>query len=173
MAVSFSPLAEKAGSLLNQAAVLISILLGGFIIGTIAKRVTHFLLKEINLSWATQKVGFNRPPEEWLSAIVSYIIYILTIIVFLNRLGITVYVLLGVSGLVLLLLALSFLFGTRDLLVNSYHGLFIDKSQFRINKEFSFDNISGHIQRHTVDGLFLSTPDRDLMFIPYSLLRKR
>ncbi len=173
MALSFSPLAEKAGSILNQAAVLISILLGGFILGTIAKRVAHFLLKEINLSWATQKVGFNRPPEEWLSAIISYIIYIITIIVFLNRLGITAYVLLGVSSLVLLLLALSFLFGTRDFLVNSYHGLFIDKGQFRLNKEFSFDNISGQVQRHTLDGLFLSTRDRDLIFIPYSLLRKR
>ncbi len=173
MAVSFSPLAEKAGSFLNQAAVLISILLGGFILGTIAKRVTHFLLKEINLAWATQKVGFNRPPEEWLSAVVSYIVYIITVIVFFNRLGITAYVLLGVSGLVLLLLALSFFFGTRDLLVNSYHGLFIDKSRFRLNKEFSFDNISGQVQRYTLDGLFLSTADRDFIFIPYSLLRKR
>lgn len=172
MAVSFSPLAEKAGSLLNQAAVLISILLGGFILGTIAKRVTHFLLKEVNLAWATKKVGFNRPPEEWLSAIVSYIIYIITIIVFLNRLGITWYVLLGIGGLALILLSLSVLFGTKDFLVNSYHGLFIDKNQFRLNKEFSFDNISGQVQRHTLDGLFLSTVDRDLIFIPYSLLRK-
>ena len=69
------------------------ILLIGFIIGTFTKKISKKALEEINFNKILRTINYHNDGEEILSSILSYIIYLISIIFFLTELGITSIVL--------------------------------------------------------------------------------
>ena len=64
------------------------ILLVGFGLGILAQKLLLKILKEVELNQIISKVGVKYNLEKWISAIVSYVIYLVFMVIFLTRLGI-------------------------------------------------------------------------------------
>src|SRR3989338_9838017 len=92
------------------------ILLVGFVLGMLAQKLLSKILKEIELNHIMSKVGITYNLEKWISAIVSYVIYLVGIVLFLDLLGIAPYVLYLILGAVLMLFILTFIVGLKDVI---------------------------------------------------------
>src|SRR3989338_8431760 len=94
------------------------ILLVGFVIGTLVKRLLLRSLKEIGLNKMTNKIGLTRNFEKMISHSAAYLIYLFTIISFLENLGLKSVVLYLLAGGILALLILTVLVGLKDIIPN-------------------------------------------------------
>ena len=65
------------------------IVLVGFGIGLFAKKISMKVLKQIELNRILSKVGIRNDVEIIISSILSYLIYLITIVFALQELGIT------------------------------------------------------------------------------------
>ena len=80
--------ATTAQSYLSLIIEGIVILLIGFGIGILAKKFILRILKELNLNKIMSTVGIRYNLEEIVSSIISYVIYLFTVVIFLDKLGI-------------------------------------------------------------------------------------
>jgi len=78
----------------------IVILLVGFGLGILTQKILSKVLRKIELNHIMSKVGITYNLERWISIIVSYVIYLVGIVLFLDLLGIAPYVLYLILGAV-------------------------------------------------------------------------
>jgi len=95
---------EAAQSYVYTIAISIVILIVGFALGVIAKKILHKVLKEIELNKLMLRIGIMQNVEVGISTIISYLIYLVTIVLFLDYLGIKSIVIYIVVGALLMLL---------------------------------------------------------------------
>ena len=105
------------------------ILLVGFVLGMLAQKLLSKILKEIELNHIMSKVGITYNLEKWISAIVSYVIYLVFIVFFLDHLGIGSIVLYLILGAILMLLILTFIVGLKDVIPNLVAWLVLQKDE--------------------------------------------
>ncbi len=164
---------ETAQSYFYTIVIGIVILLVGFGIGVLAKKLLKKVLKEIELNKIMNKVGISSNIEWAISSIISYLIYLITIVFFLNQLGIASVVLYIVVGAILMLLILTFLVGLKDVIPNFIAWLIIQKrGKLKEGHRVDIKEISGRVEKIGYLETEIKTDNDDILYVPNNLFIK-
>jgi small conductance mechanosensitive channel len=151
----------------------IGILLIGFAIGILAKKIVYRVLKEIELNKIMSKVNVTYNLEQWISSILSYLIYLVTIVFFLNQLGITSIVLYLIVGGVLMLVILTLLVGLKDVIPNFVAWVLLQrKGRVIEGHRINVREIAGRVEKFGFLETEIRTENGDLLYVPNSLFLK-
>ena len=151
----------------------IVILLVGFGIGVLAKKLIKKILKEIELNKIMSRVGITSNIESAISSIVSYLIYLITIVFFLRELGIASVVLYLVVGAVLMLIILTFLVGLKDVIPNFIAWIIIQKrGKIKEGHRIEVREISGRVEKLGYLETEIKTDNDDILYVPNNLFIK-
>jgi len=152
----------------------VTILLLGFLLGLIVKKILRKLLGEIELDKISEKLGKNYSLERRLSGVGAYLIYFITLILFLNQLGIEWIVLYIILGVLLLFMGATFLLGIKDFIPNLIAGIIIfRRGKFKKGKSIKVNGmIQGKIKKIGFLDLEVETKKKDVIYVPNSLLLK-
>ena len=154
-------------------AIGVVILLAGFALGLLIKRFLKRILQEIKLNHAMSSIGIMYNLENGLSAIISYIVYLFTIIFFLDYLGIRTVVLYLFAGAILMLVILSVLVGLKDITPNLIGWLYLQrKKHIREGRHVEVREISGIVERVGYLETEIRTDRGDILYVPNSLFLK-
>lgn len=160
------------GFLFNIGIALI-ILLIGFVIGKLAGRVVTKFLHEFDLNNILKTAGIKRPLEGLIGSLVSYLIYFAAIIMALNKLNVTSWVLYIILITVIVVIVISFLLSVKDFLPNFFAGLFIYRHGIiKEGDNIKVNETSGKVTHISMVETQLETKEGDIVFIPNSLLTK-
>jgi len=151
----------------------IVILLIGFGLGILVKKLLKKVLKEIELNRIMNKVGVTYNLEGGISSIVSYLIYLITIVFFLNQLGITSIVLYLIIGAILMLIILTFLVGLKDVIPNFISWLYLQKKdKIKEGRKVEVKEIYGIVEKIGFLETEIKTENGDILYVPNSLFMK-
>ena len=164
---------ETAQSYFYTLIIGVIILLVGFGVGILVKKLLKKILKEIELNKLMNKVGLTINLESSISTIISYLIYLVTIVFFLNQLGITSIVLYLVVGAILMLIILTFLVGLKDVIPNFVAWLIIQKrGKLKEGHRIDIKEISGRIEKIGYLETEIKTDSDDILYVPNNLFIK-
>ena len=151
----------------------IVILLVGFGFGLLAKKLIKKVLKDIELNKIMAKVGFTYDVEKGISLIVPYLIYLITVVFFLNQLGITSVVLYLVVGAILMLVILTFLVGLKDVMPNFVAWVLMQRgSKIKEGSKVEVREIAGKVEKVGYLETEIRTDSDDILYVPNSLFMK-
>jgi len=164
---------NTAGSLLNQAAVGIVILIAGLALGVLVKKVSFRIFQEIKLNKMSSDLGFSYNIEYWISSLLSYTVYLFTIILFLDQLGIrSIVIYLTIAGMIVLLL-LTFIVGLKDIIPNLRGWMYLRSTKLvKEKKQVELPQVSGIIQHIGCLETQIKTKGGDVLHVPNSLFLK-
>ncbi len=149
------------------------ILMVGFALGILAQKLLSKLLKEVELNHIASKVGITNNLEKWVGVLVSYVIYLVSIVLFLIRLGITSIVLYLILGAVLMLLILTFIVGLKDIIPNLVAWLILHKDErITVGRRVEVKEISGRVERIGYLETEITTEYGDTLYVPNTLFLK-
>lgn len=164
---------KTAQSYILDIAIGIVILLAGFGLGILAKKLLLKVLEEVSLNKIMAKVGITTNLEKGVSNIISYVIYLVFIVIFLNHLGITSIVIYLVLGAVLMLIILTFLVGLKDVIPNFIGWLYIQKKgSIKEERRVEVKEISGVVEKVGYLETEIRTDNGDTLYVPNSLFMK-
>ncbi|MBU0460126.1 MAG: mechanosensitive ion channel family protein [Nanoarchaeota archaeon] len=164
---------ETAQSYFYTIAYGIIILLIGFALGILAKKLLKRGLKEIELNKIMNKVGVSYNLEGVISSIVMYLIYLATIIIFLDYFNIGSIVLYIILGALLMLLILTFLVGLKDVIPNFVAWLLLQrKGQIKVGRKVDIKEISGEVEKIGFLETEIKTESGDILYVPNNLFLK-
>lgn len=164
---------QTAQSYIYTISVSIVILLVGFAIGMLTKKFLTRVLSQVELNKIVRKLGITANIERGLAITTSAIIYLVTIVFFLNQLNITSIVLYLIVGGVLTLLILTFLVGVKDLIPNLVAYLFLQrKDSIKEGHHVQIREIEGIVERIGYQETEIRTPRGDILYVPNSLFIK-
>lgn len=151
----------------------LGILLIGFALGILAKKLVYKILKEIELNKIMSKVGVTYNLEKWVSAIISYLIYMITIVFALNQLGITSVVLYIITGGLIMLAILTVLVGLKDVIPNFVAWILLQrKGRVIEGHHVNVKEISGRVEKLGFLETEIRTENGDVLYVPNSLFLK-
>ncbi|HLD79116.1 MAG TPA: mechanosensitive ion channel domain-containing protein [Candidatus Nanoarchaeia archaeon] len=149
------------------------ILLVGFGLGILAQKLLSKILKEIELNHIMGKVGITYNLERWISAIVSYVVYLVFIVFFLDHLGIRSIVLYLILGAVLMLLILTFIVGLKDVIPNLVAWLVLQKDEkITVGRTVEVREIAGRVEKIGYLETEIKTEHGDTLYVPNTLFLK-
>jgi len=169
----FTTVIAAAQSYFQKIVVGIVILLFGFGLGILAQKLFYKILKEVGLNKIMSKVGITHDLEKNVSSVVSYVIYLVFIVIFLNHLGITSIVLYLIVGAVLMLLILTLLVGLKDVIPNFVAWLLLQrKNAIKEGKNIDIREIAGRVERIGYLETEIRTDNGDILYVPNALFMK-
>ena len=149
------------------------ILLVGFILGILAKKFIYRILKEIELNTILKVIVIHSDLEKWISSIISYLIYFITIIFFLEQLQIASVVLYLIAGGILTLLILTFIVGIKDIIPNFVAWMVLQRKQhLKVGMKIEIKEIAGEIEKIGCLETEIRTKHDDILYVPNSLFMK-
>lgn len=112
--------------------------------------------------------------ENLIRSSITLIIYLITIIMALNQLGITTLLLNIISISIILLLTFSIILALKDFVPNMIAGIKINKKEIvKKGDKISFDRIYAVVHEVTLTETKLESKSGDIIFIPNALLLKK
>lgn len=150
--------------------VSVFILLIGFILGKITGKLVESLLKGFDIDKLLKRVDSNLAFDKALSQICTYVIFVITILILLQYLGIRNLVLIVLLVIFSAILIFSVSFAVIMFLPNFLFGLFI-KRKLKKGDFIIVDSINGRIVKMRFSDIFLESKD-DILALPYSYIRK-
>jgi small-conductance mechanosensitive channel len=164
---------EVASSYFTHIAVGVVILLAGFGIGILVKKLVHKLLKEFELNKIMRRVGIDYNLETGVSSILMYLIYLMTIIIFLDHFNIGSIVFYLILGGILMLIILTFLVGLKDVIPNFIGWIYIQrKDKIKEGHKIEVKEIAGIIEKIGYLETEIKTDNHDILYVPNSLFLK-
>lgn len=160
--------------LLSRLVLAVFILLLGFILGRVFGLLVRRLLSDIQADKHLRSIGVKTSLERLLGGSVSIIIYIVTIILSLNTLGLTsTIVTIIILGLVFVVVV-SFLLAVKDFFPNLFSGikLRLDDS-FHVGDEIQIREVQGRITALGLLETRIMTKHKEEIIIPNALFTKR
>ncbi len=160
---------------LSRLAIAILILLIGFILGKLAGRFVQRLLDELSLDTAMKKtVGIKISMAKVLSGFSAFVVYFITVVLFLNSLGLTTVVLNVVSIAVIVLIVISIALAIRDFVPNVAAGLTIhSKQKIKVGDKIEMEGVGGKVVEVSLLDTQIRTASGDIVFIPNAILIKK
>ncbi|MEK6951260.1 MAG: mechanosensitive ion channel domain-containing protein [Nanoarchaeota archaeon] len=150
----------------------IAILLFGFSAGILVRKLVQKLLQEVAFNTYLAKVGVHYNLERMSGAVLAYAIYILTIILFLKALNIHRLAFYTIVGVVLLLIALSFVVWLKDVLPNLAGWHLLLKRQAQAGNRISLPSVTGKIVEIGYFETKIKTAQGDILHVPNVLFRE-
>ena len=171
MAEGFIALAQSS---FYTIAAGIVILLIGFGFGVLAKKLVFRILKEIELNKIMSRVGIRYDLEKISSTIISYIIYLVTIIFALKQIGIIpIYLVYLIVGAIFMLILLTSLVGLKDVIPNFVAWILLQRTgRVREGKRVEVREISGTVEKVGFLETEIKTDSGDILYVPNSLFLK-
>ena len=163
---------------LNQTVIKIFfallIFLVGFIIGKLLGRVLYKFMNELELNkFFRDSLHIKANAEHIFSEMVSYCVYIISLIAALEELGIANTVLYLITGAVIILLLVSFFLAIRDILPNFISGVYLySREELRPGVNIELENIKGEFLHIDLFHLKIKTKAGDVLYIPNSAAAK-
>ncbi len=171
--VQTSAILGLAQSYIYTIILSVIILLVGFILGILAKKFVYRLLAEIELNAILKVIGIRTDLEKVISSLISYLIYFITIIFFLEQLQIASIVLYLIAGGILTLLILTFIVGIKDLIPNFVAWMILQRKQhLKIGMQVEIKEIAGEIEKIGCLETEIRTKHDDILYVPNSLFLK-
>ncbi|MBU0461925.1 MAG: mechanosensitive ion channel family protein [Nanoarchaeota archaeon] len=170
----YASLQERFSGFFSKFLVAVIILLVGFIIGKILGRLMYKFLHGLEVNenlkkMAGVKVGF----EEIIEAFTTYFIYFITIVTVLQQLGLATTVLNMIAGGVIVIIILSTLLGVKDFIPNAVAGFVLQRKDFlKVGEVIKVKGMQGKIIHISLVETKIETKDKDIIFIPNSVLTK-
>ncbi|MBI5065949.1 mechanosensitive ion channel [Candidatus Woesearchaeota archaeon] len=172
--ILFSWLTARLGDYLSKIVVAVLVLLIGFMIGKFLRRVSQKFLHETDLDKTMGKLNFKGSVEEFLSRTLEYLIYFITAIIAIDRLGLTAIILYILSGAILLFIILAFFLGIKDLFPNLIAGLvLLRKDKLKKGDKIQVGDVEGKVEGIDLVETRVRTKKGDLIYVPNSLLYKQ
>ncbi len=155
-------------------AVGIAILLVGFILGLLMQKFLRRILHEIGLNRIMSNVNVTYDLEKLVSLVASYLIYLFTIVIFLDQFNIKyTTVLYLILGAILVLIILSVVVGLRDVFPNFVAWMYLQKKGgFKEGHHIEIREISGIVEKIGYLETEIKTEQGDLLYVPNSLFLK-
>lgn len=161
-----------SGIFLNIVVAIIIVLIG-FISGKLLGRLVMKALHEAEIDNVLKKIGLKISLEKKISILTEYFIYVLSIIMALNQLGVTTTVLQIVLGGVILLLVLFVFISLKDFLPNAVAGFFIQRKKlFNKGDEINVHGVSGKVESIGLVETEVVMKNKDKIYIPNSNMVK-
>lgn len=158
---------------LNDLVIFLLILFIGFLVGKILGRLVRKLLAEIKLdAFLRRSISWKVSMERSLGSITAGIIYLVTIILAFNAVGLTTIVLELLLAVVMLAIALGFLLALRDIVPNAASGLTL-KRKLREGMEIEMEGASGVVKEVTLLETIIETKSKEEIIIPNALFAKQ
>lgn len=159
---------------LNRLVIAILILLIGFILGKLLGRFVRRVLDELGMDAALKKtVGIKVSVSKVVSAFSAFVVYFVTIVLFLNSLGLTTVVLNAISIGVILLIMISIALAIRDFVPNLAAGLTMHtKQKIKVGDHIEMEGIKGKVVEVSLLDTQIRTASKDIVFIPNAILIK-
>jgi len=162
------------GSFMSRIVIAVVIILIGFIIGRILGKLVQGVLHEIELNKILEKAELKLSLEEILGHFTSYFVYFISVIMALNQIGITTIVLNILAGGIILIIIISLILAFKDFIPNMISGMFIRQKRFIVDGDrIKFNDIQGKIIHINLIETQVQTKDKDIIYIPNSLLTKK
>lgn len=164
---------QKGMSFVDLIAIGIIILLVGLAIGLLLNKIAKRVLNELDFNKVMIKVGITADMEGIIGSLVAFIIYVITVILFLNWFGVTSIVfyliILGISILIILAIIMKI----KDILPNWYAGMNLRREKgFIEGKNIEINMVIGKIERVGKFETILRTGEDDLLYIPNAFFVK-
>lgn len=160
--------------IMTDIVIALVVLLIGIIIGRILGRLVQGILEEIEVNAMLEKAGFKISFGEIIGSLVSYFIYFITVIMALNQLGIAKNVLNIIAGCIILIIIISLILTFKDYISNIIAGIFIHQKRFiKPGDKIKFKDIEGRIININLIESQVETKEKDMVYIPNSLLTKK
>lgn len=149
------------------------ILLIGFALGIIAKKLLYRVLKEIELNKLMSKVGILHDIEQGISLLVSFLIYVITIVLFLEQLDIASVVFYLVAGAIFALVILTFLVGLKDVIPNFVAWIILQRrGVLEEGKRIEVREIDGVVEKLGFLETEIRTHSGDVLYVPNAIFLK-
>lgn len=163
----------RLNDILVKIASAIFILFLGFIIGRFLGKLSHKILKELEIDeMIANAIRVKIPLADLVSFIVHFFIYSVAIVLSLNQFGIGIKFLYFIVVIILLSLLIFIITTIKDLIPNLYAATKI-KNKFAQGQKLKVGNIEGTIIEITNTDVRIVTKHDDFMSIPNSYLIKK
>jgi small conductance mechanosensitive channel len=169
-----SGVSESVNPFVSKLVIAVLILLIGLIIGKLVGTLIRRALNEVMLDKHLRSAGFKFSLEKALGNLVSYIIYIVAVIMSLDRLGLTTAILTIIVAIILFVIAVSFLLAVKDFFPNLVAGMRIRlRKLFKEGDEIQIREVKGRIISLGLLETRIHTSSDEEVIIPNSVFNKR
>lgn len=155
--------------ILTKIIIFIIIILLGLIISKVVSNLFRKLIKEFEVTKVLKKADIKFNPNNFIPSLSKYLIYLVTIIIALNAVGITKIVIRIIVSFSLSVLIIYILISIRDLIPNWCYGFKV-KRKYKIGDKIKYKNIEGKIIYMNSVELQIQAK-KEIVYIPYKLLR--
>lgn len=160
--------------IVNTVASAVIVLLIGFIIGKVLGKLTQRGLHEVEVNRILKKAGVPFGLEELVGHIVQYFIYFIAIVVALDQLGVTAFVLYAVAAIVVVVLAIAFLLSIKDFIPNFFAGVRLNyRKFFTVGDSITVGSVSGRVKEFGLLETKLVSKNGDIIHLPNAVLIKQ
>jgi len=160
---------------LSNIVIAVLILLLGMIIGKLVGSLVRRALNEVQLDKSLRsasKLKFSL--EKGIGSLVSFVIYVIAVILSLNKLGLTAAILTILTSIIVLIIVVSFLLTVRDFFPNLIGGIRIkSKNMFSEGDEIQIREVKGKVAASGFLETKIVTPYKEEVIIPNSVFNKR
>jgi small conductance mechanosensitive channel len=158
----------------NKVLLAVVILLIGFVAGKIAGLIVKRLLSGISVDKHIRNAGVKLSVERFLGGVVSFVIYVITLLISLNTLGLTSTIITIITLGILFILGVSLLLAIKDFFPNMISGIRIRTSGlFHEGDAVKIKEVKGIIKHVGLLETRLMTDHHEEIIIPNALFIKR
>jgi small-conductance mechanosensitive channel len=159
---------------LNKMILAAIILLVGFIAGRLLGNLVINLLREVGIDRTARSAGIKISIEKLVGSIVTYGIYLTSILMALGMLGLDTFMLNLLAGAVILVIFFSTLLALKDFIPNMFAGFFLQRRNIlREGDRVEIDGMDAKVLKTDFMEIKLQTKKGDTIFIPNSVILKK
>lgn len=161
-------------NIVMQIIASIAIILIGIIVARILSKLTKRLLHELEVNRIlNEQAGFKLPVEEFLGAMVTYIVYLIALIMALEQLGLQTFILNIILIIILVILIAFVIMAFKDFIPNIAAGFFLHQKEIiKPGNLIRIKETEGTVISISLVETQIKNKKGDIVFIPNSVLTK-
>ncbi len=167
-------LANLFSGFLQDIVIAIVIVLAGFILAKILGKLISKILNAFHVDENLKKhAGMKVSVEQIAGLIVTYLVYLVTVVVALNQLHATSFIFNLVAILLIVLVVVAIILGIKDIVPNLIAGMILHKRCFlKEGDHIKMNDIEGKILHVSLFETRIETKSKDHISVPNTLLTK-
>src|SRR3989338_9828471 len=172
--VDFIQVNAFLSSTLVKLVAAIAIILLGLLFGRFFSKLLSKILKEVKLNLLLKdELKINVPAEEFISRLIMYIIYFVSLVLALNQIGLTTTVLYIILITILVIIVILTALAFKDFVPNITARFYIHyRAHLKKDDNIVIDNVKGKILDINLIETRIKTKEEDEVLVPNSLLLK-
>jgi len=145
----------------------------GIILGTILGKVVKRVLHEFEVNRVLRSQGLTLPLEEFLSATVKYVTYLVGIVWALAELGLATRIMEILLAIIFLLIAIFVILAFKDFIPNIMAGFFLhQKGMISVGDYIRVKSVEGKVLEIDFIETRIRMKNGDVIMVPNSILTK-